>query len=74
MPSSAELKLIQALQKKVAKQTKDFDGQVPEQMRVTEEAKNEAAEIAKKQGRVQELTRKFANKMSKDNNAAEDGK
>ena len=74
MPSSAELKLIAALQKKVAKQTKDYDTQVPEQMRVTDEAKGEASGIAKKQARVTDLTRKFANKLSKDANAAEDRK
>lgn len=74
MPSSAELKLIQALQKKVAKQTKDYDAQVPEQMRVTDEAKGEATAIAGKQARVTDLTRKFANKLSKDANAAEERK
>jgi hypothetical protein len=69
VPLSAELKLVQALQKRVAKQTKAYDKQVPAQMRVTEEAKGEATEISRKQGRVEDLTRKLASRLNKDNQA-----
>lgn len=70
MPSSAELKLLRGLQERVAKRTKQYDTEVPEPMRVTEEAKDEVTEIARKQGRVEDLTRKLANKYLKN----EDGK
>ena len=65
MPRSAELKLIQKLQKRVLKRTQAYDTSVPEQLRVTEEAKDEAHEISRKQGKVERLTRKLANKINK---------
>jgi hypothetical protein len=65
VPLSAELKLIQALQKRVHKRTVAYDTEVPEQLRVTEEAKDTAGEISRKQGRVEELTRKLAIKLDK---------
>ena len=65
MPSSAELKLIKKLQERVAKRTKDYDKTVAQAMRETEEAKDEAKEISGKQGRVEDLTRKLANKQAK---------
>ena len=65
MPS-AELKLILGLQKRVYKRTVSYDAQVPEQLRVTEEATTEAGEIARKQGRVKQLTRKLAIKINKE--------
>ena len=65
MPSSAELKLIKKLQERVAKRTKDYDKTVAQAMRETEEAKDEAKEISGKQGRVEDLTRKLANKQTK---------
>lgn len=71
VPTSAELKLIQGLQKRVAKRTKQYDTEVPPVVRVTEEAKDEATEIARKQGRVEELTRELANRITR---TAEDGK
>ena len=70
VPMSAELKLVLALQKRVYKRTKGYDTQIPEQMRVTEEATTEAGEIARKQGRVKYLTRKLAVKINKETEAA----
>ena len=69
MPRSAELKLIQKLQKRVLKRTQNYDKSVPEQLRVTEEAKDEAFEISRKQGKVEKLTRKLANKINKEQQA-----
>ena len=69
MPRSAELKLIQKLQKRVLKRTKAYDVAVPEQLRVTEDARDEAMEISRKQGKVQNLTRKLANKINKEQQA-----
>ena len=69
MPRSAELKLIQKLQKRVLKRTQNFDKSVPEQLRVTEEAQDVAFEISRKQGKVEKLTRKLANKINKEQQA-----
>lgn len=69
MPRSAELKLIQKLQKRVLKRTQTYDSSVPEQLRVTEEAQTEAGEISRKQGKVEQLTRKLANKINKEQQA-----
>lgn len=69
MPRSAELKLIQKLQKRVLKRTQNYDKSVPEQLRVTEEAKDVAFEISRKQGKVEKLTRKLANKINKEQQA-----
>jgi hypothetical protein len=69
VPRSAELKLIQKLQKRVLKRTQNYDTSVPEQLRVTEEAKDEAFEISRKQGKVEKLTRKLANKINKEQQA-----
>ena len=69
MPRSAELKLIQKLQKRVLKRTQTYDKSIPEQLRVTEEAKDEAGEISRKQGKVEKLTRKLANKINKEQQA-----
>lgn len=69
VPMSAELKLILGLQKRVAKRTVDYDAQVAEPARGTDEGKAEAAEIARKQGRVHELTRKLAVKVAKQSEA-----
>ena len=69
MPRSAELKLIQKLQKRVLKRTQTYDTAIPKQLRVTEEAKDEAGEISRKQGKVEKLTRKLANKINKEQQA-----
>ena len=65
VPRSAELKLIKKLQQRVHKRTKSYDKAVPEQLRVTEDARDEAVEISRKQGRVEDLLRKLANKINK---------
>ncbi len=65
VPLSAEVKLILQLQKRVAKRTKRYDGEVPSAERGDEAAVTEAGEIARKQGRVQELTRRLADKQNK---------
>lgn len=66
MPRSAELKLIQKLQKRVLVRTVGYDSSIPEQLRITEEAKDVALEISRKQGKVEGLTRKLANKINKE--------
>ena len=71
VPASAEVKLILGLQKRVAKRTKRYDTAVPNPTRATEEATAEAGEIARKQGRVKQLTRKLANKQNKEAEAQE---
>jgi hypothetical protein len=62
---SAEVKLIQAMQKAVNRRTAAFDGAVPAPARAAAEARDEAAEIARKQARVEDLTRKLAVKLEK---------
>lgn len=70
VPMSAELKLVLALQKRVHERTKDYDTQVPEDMRASEAATTEAGEISRKQGRVKQLTRKLAVKVNQEAEAA----
>ncbi len=72
VPMSAELKLIQALQKRVAARTKTYDAEIPQQLRVTEEAADEAREISRKQGQVEDLTRRVAEKLNKENQTGRD--
>ncbi|MEM7199878.1 MAG: hypothetical protein AAF628_06410 [Planctomycetota bacterium] len=67
VPTSTEVKLLLTLQQRVAARTKAYDGDVPPNAREGEDAKAEAAEIARKQGRVHDLTRKLATKMSQEN-------
>ena len=71
VPRSAELKLILALQKRVHENTVSYDTTVSEDTRVTEDAQAAAAEVARKQGRVKELTRKLAVKINKEAEEAE---
>jgi hypothetical protein len=73
VPLSAELKMIQKLQKLVAKQTKDYDGRVAADQRETAEAKATASLLSGKQGRVEDLTRKLANQLNKNEEAREAG-
>ncbi|MEZ5966719.1 MAG: hypothetical protein R3F56_22970 [Planctomycetota bacterium] len=73
MPLSAELKMIQQLQKLVAKQTKDYDGRVTPEQREGDEGKAMAKQISVKQGRVEDLTRKLANQLNKNEEAREAG-
>ena len=74
MPRSAELKLILKLQTRVYDRTVTYDTTVPEQERATEEAVDNAAEIAKKEARVKELTNKLADKINKLEQAKKDKK
>lgn len=69
MPLSAELKMIQQLQKLVAKQTKDYDVRVAPEQREGAEAKATAQQLSRKQGRVEDLTRKLANQLNKNEEA-----
>jgi hypothetical protein len=57
--------MLKLLEEKVAKRTLEYDKQVPEQLRVTDDARDEAREIARKQGRVEDLTRKLADRLNK---------
>jgi hypothetical protein len=67
VPMSAELKLLLAKQKRVNRNTLEYDTQVPEQMRVTEEARDEALQISRKERWVKEMTRKLADAINKQN-------
>lgn len=69
VPISAELKMIQKLQKLVAKQTKDYDTRVTPEQREGDDAKATAGMLSKKQGRVEDLTRKLANQLNKNEEA-----
>lgn len=73
VPLSAELKVLMQLQKTVAKRTKDFDKAVPAEKRDTADAKLSAGELSRKQGRVEELARKLANQLNKNEEAREAG-
>jgi len=73
VPLSAELKMIQQLQRLVAKQTKDYDGRVAQDQRETADAKVAAQQLSRKQGRVEDLTRKLANQLNKNEEAREGG-
>ena len=55
------------MQKRVYKRTASFDEEVPQALRATEEASDEASEISRKQGKVKELTRALAIKINKEN-------
>jgi hypothetical protein len=65
VPKSAEIKLILAMQKRVAKRTQTYDVEVLDASRATDEGRAAAEEIARKQGRVEELTRKLATVQDK---------
>jgi hypothetical protein len=68
-PPSAEQKMIRAQQKRVNRRTEGYDKDIPVALRVTEDGKAEAKVISEKQSRVEELTRKLATKLNKDENA-----
>lgn len=71
VPRSAELKLILALQKRVHQRTVEYDTSVPQAEREGDDARAEAGEVARKQGRVKELTRKLAVQINKEGEATE---
>ncbi|MFO1076515.1 MAG: hypothetical protein U1E73_02180 [Planctomycetota bacterium] len=70
MPVSAELKMLKFLQERVNKATKDFDAK-PDEAKHTLVGQRETEGLAGKQGRVQELMRKLASKLSKENHTEE---
>lgn len=72
VPISAELKLIRFLQERVNKRTKDYEEGLPAEMRETDEARAEAQDLAGKQNKVRDLTRKLATKLNQENDAGED--
>ncbi len=55
------------MQERVYKRTKSFDVEVPLAVRDTAEATDEASEIARKEDKVHELTRRLADKINKVN-------
>lgn len=70
MPVSAELKMLKFLQERVNKSTKAFDAKTEED-KLANEATAEANKLSGKQGRVQELMRKLATKLNKENHVEE---
>ncbi|MEO6597395.1 MAG: hypothetical protein ABIP94_21845 [Planctomycetota bacterium] len=62
--------MLRYLQERVNKSTKEFDGKTEEQ-RATEVAKAESQKLSDKQGKVQDLMRRLAVKMGKENHAEE---
>ncbi len=70
MPVSAELKMLKFLQERVNKSTKEFD-KLADEAKHTAEGGAKADLLSGKQGRVQELMRKLAVKLNKENHVEE---
>ena len=70
MPVSAELKMLKFLQERVNKATKAFE-EKPDVAKHTAEGDAEAGLLSGKQGRVQQLMRKLAAKLNKENHTEE---
>lgn len=66
VPISAELKILHFLQKRVNDDTKALDGK-PEDQRLGASGRDETVALAKRQGRVEELMRRLAEKLGKEN-------
>ncbi|MCC6782149.1 MAG: hypothetical protein IT457_04860 [Planctomycetes bacterium] len=66
VPLSAELKLVMIKQKRVNKQTSEFDKEVPEAARETPAVADRAAELSRQQGRTEDLLRRLATKLEKE--------
>jgi hypothetical protein len=66
VPVSAELKMLKYLQERVNKTTKEVDGK-PADERAKPATATESLAVSKKQGRVQDLTRRLAEKLGKEN-------
>lgn len=62
--------MLRYLQERVNKATKEFDGK-PADAKGTEAAKAITEQLSSKQGRVQDLMRKLATKLDKENHAEE---
>lgn len=58
--------MLRFLQERVNKTTKEVDGK-PAEQRTTAAAQADAGALAKKQGRVQDLMRRLAEKLGKEN-------
>ena len=56
-------------QKRVNKRTKTYDAEIPEQLRVTDESLEAASELSRKQAKVEEMLRRMATKLNKENQA-----
>jgi hypothetical protein len=59
--------MLRFLQERVNKATKAFDGK-PAEERATAPAMAESGTLSKKQGKIQDLTRRLAEKLGKENN------
>lgn len=70
VPVSAELKMLKFLQERVNKATKDFDAR-PAEQKGGDAGKQDSDTLSAKQGRVQDLMRKLATKLNKENEAEE---
>lgn len=53
-------------QERVNKRTKQFDREVPDAKRDTDEARDRADELSRKQGKVEALLREMARRLSKE--------
>jgi major membrane immunogen (membrane-anchored lipoprotein) len=62
--------MLRYLQERVNKATKEFDAR-PAEAKAGDAAKAQTDLLSSKQGRVQELMRKLANKLNKENDAEE---
>lgn len=51
---------------RVNERTKRYDGEVPEALRSTDEARDEASALARKQEQVEEMMRRMAIQMNKE--------
>jgi hypothetical protein len=67
---SAELKMLRFLQERVNKATKEFDAR-PAAQKVADAGKAASDQLSTKQGRVQDLMRRLAVKLGKENDAEE---
>ncbi|MBI5850995.1 MAG: hypothetical protein HZB39_08195 [Planctomycetes bacterium] len=66
VPLSAELRLVMIKQKRVNKQTSEFDQQVPAEQRGDAPVVERAAELSRQQGRTEDLLRRLATKLEKE--------
>lgn len=66
--------MIKFLQERVNKRTREYENSVPAALRETDDARAEARELAKKQVRVRDLTRKLGDKLNEESHGAEGGR
>ena len=65
--------MLKYLQERVNKATKEFDAK-PAETKAAPDANAETDMLSSKQGRVQDLMRKLAVKLGKENHAEEEGR